>query len=94
MISATTLEALLLEAHRLKSQKPELRYGQIVHDLLSQNGHIEFNPVVGTLDDLTSGNTNPYWINSYGGTYTDVYQLKYPEFVRASLYNEFWDGGA
>ena len=27
-------------------------------------------------------------------TYTDVYQLKDPEFVRASLYNEFWDGGA
>ena len=94
MISATTLEALLLEAHRLKSQKPELRYGQIVHDLLSQNGHIEFNPVVGTLDDLTSGNINPYWIRSDGGVYTDVYQMKDPEYVRASLYNEFWDGSA
>ena len=94
MISATTLEALLLEAHRLKSQKPELRYGQIVHDLLSHNGHIECNPVVGTLDDLTSGNTKPYWIRSVGGVYTDVYQMKDPEYVRASLYNEFWDGSA
>ena len=94
MISTEKIEALLLEAHQLKSQKPELRYGQIVHDLLSKNGHVAFNSVVGTLDDLTSGNTNPYWINSYGGTYTDVYQLSNPEFVRASLYNEFWNGGA
>ena len=94
MISAEKIEALLLEAHQLKSQKPELRYGQIVHDLLSKNGHVEFNSVVGTFDDLTSGNTNPYWINSYGGTYTDVYQLSDPEFVRASLYNEFWNGDA
>lgn len=66
-----------------------MRYGQIVHDLLSQNGHIEFNPVVGTLDDLTSGNTNPYWIRSDGGVYTDVYQMKDPEYVRASLTMSF-----
>ena len=94
MISAEKIEALLLEAHQLKSQKPELRYGQIVHDLLSKNGHVEFNSVVGTLQDLTSGNTNPYWIRSDGGVYTDVYQMKDPEYVRASLYNEFWNGGA
>ena len=94
MMSAEQLEALLRSAHQVCSRHPDLRYGQAVHDLLNKDGHIKFNPVVGTLQDLTSGNTNPYWIRSDGGVYTDVYQMKYPEYVRASLYNEFWDGGA
>ena len=94
MMSAEQLEALLRSAHQWCSHHPYLRYGQAVHNLLNTDGHIKFNPVVGTLQDLTSGNTNPYWIRSDGGVYTDVYQMKDPEYVRASLYNEFWDGGA
>ena len=93
MISAEKLEEILLEAHKVCASHSELRYGQAAHDVLVKHGYIKFNPVVGTLDDLTSGNTNPYWVRSDGGVYTDIYQLKDPEYVRASLYNEMWDGG-
>lgn len=94
MISAEQIEAMLADARKFCIAHPCIRIGQATHDQLVKAGLIKFNPVVGTLDDFTSGNTNPYWVRTDGGVYTDIYELKDPEYVSASLYNEFWDGSA